>query len=376
VLISPARRPHRATRYAAALLLGLVGFGVTGGAAAWASSSSRATGGAAALASTRSGPFARTLRVGDHGNDVRTLQSWLSAVGIKTGVDGGFGAATRQSAARFQSAAGLRPVTGVVGIITAGTLQAWVREHRRISSGSASSSSSPFSRVLRVGVTGSDVKTLQSWLTAVGIPTAADGLFGPGTAQAVARFQSAANLQPVTGTAGRLTGSALATWVHQGRKVAASSSDPASAGWVFPMRPAARVLPPSTWTLDQGVDIGTVNAACGSSVVEVAVAPGTIVAEGISGFGPAAPVLKISSGPLAGRYVYYGHAKPALVSVGARVSAGQPIAEVGCGQVGISAGPHLEIGISAPGGPPCCPSVGQTARQVYDIVNSLYSSAP
>jgi peptidoglycan hydrolase-like protein with peptidoglycan-binding domain len=264
----------------------------------------------------------------------------------------------------------------------------------------ANTASSIFTRTLRRGERGADVRTLQSWLTDVGFGVPATGYFGTMTQAAVDSFQASKRLR-VTGTVGQRTAVVLLAAVKlaaRGSGVLKSAGGPgtgsggasttsgttsslssgaigSNSGLVFPLRPLSQVLPPSDWSLDQGIDIGTVNNACGPSVVEVAMTSGTIVQEGIDGFGPYAPVLKVSGGPYAGRDIYYGHAAPALVPVGALVTAGEPIADLGCGRVGISDAPHLEIGISDPGGPVCCPGYQETSPAWYQVVLGLYKQA-
>ncbi len=240
-----------------------------------------------------------------------------------------------------------------------------------------------FARVLRKGMRGQDIKTLQTWLSELGFPVSQTGYFGPATKAAVKQFQQSHHLSPASGTVGAKTAAALLAAVKSlpkaatvvgnsgGGSLTGSTGGSTSTRWYFPLKPISRVVAPSNWSLDQGVDISTVGSACGKQVTEVAMTSGTIVQEGISGFGPAAPILKVDSGPYKGRYIYYGHALPALVKVGTHVNAGQPIAEVGCGSVGISSGPHIEIGISDPGGPPCCPG-GETSQEMYDIVLGLF----
>jgi murein DD-endopeptidase MepM/ murein hydrolase activator NlpD len=238
-----------------------------------------------------------------------------------------------------------------------------------------------FSRGLRQGDRGADVKTLQTWLSDVGYSVPSTGYFGSITKAAVQQFQQSNNLNPPSGTVGPRTAAKLLSMVRSAAKGDSSGggtlsgTGSSSGGWVFPLSPVSRVLGTGSWSLDQGVDIPTVGAACGSQVKELAMTSGTIVQEGIDGFGPYAPVLKVDSGKYAGRYIYYGHAAPALVKVGTHVHTGQPIAEVGCGQVGISTGPHIEIGISDPGGPPCCPSNQETSPLMESLLTPLWRKA-
>jgi murein DD-endopeptidase MepM/ murein hydrolase activator NlpD len=112
---------------------------------------------------------------------------------------------------------------------------------------------------------------------------------------------------------------------------------------------------------DEGVDIET--APDGAAVYSITPGVVTAVASDPSGFGPNYPVIRVTSGALAGHYIYYGHVAASLVHVGQRVGAGQPIAVMG--HTGDAAGlghGHIEIGFSdASGNPLNHPGTAATA---------------
>ncbi len=146
----------------------------------------------------------------------------------------------------------------------------------------------------------------------------------------------------------------------------APSSAPStgSSGFVFPL-PKSAASPPGTWSLDQGVDI-----SAPGNTPEYAVCSGTIVLHGIGGFGPWAPVLHCDSSLAGYDYVYYGHAGPAnQLPVGTHVGAGQVMSSVGPGIVGISTGPHVEIGFADSSGSPIG---GSSASTMMSLLQSSY----
>ena len=137
-----------------------------------------------------------------------------------------------------------------------------------------------------------------------------------------------------------------------------------SGGFVFPL-PKGAASPPGTWSPDQGVDI-----SAPGNTPEYAVCSGTIVLHGIGGFGPWAPVLHCDAAIDGYDYVYYGHAGPAnQLPVGTHVSAGEVMSSIGPGIVGISSGPHLELGFADASGSP----VGaQSAGAMLSLLQSAY----
>jgi murein DD-endopeptidase MepM/ murein hydrolase activator NlpD len=190
-------------------------------------------------------------------------------------------------------------------------------------------------------MTPGQVRGWQSLLTGLGFPAPQSGQWDAPTTAAVKAYQQAA-LTPATGAVDDTTRTNMLTPFPPpipGDLLASSLAVPGGVAG-----PGGGVLPlPRQYLKNGSVDQGVDYSAPGGTP-EFAMGSGTIIQEGIGGFGPNAPVLQITSGPLAGKTVYYGHSGPDLVPVGAHVVQGQQITSVGKGIVGISTGPHLEIG--------------------------------
>jgi len=75
--------------------------------------------------------FTHTLRKGQSGPDVETLQTWLSSVGYSVPATGYFGAMTKSAVTRFQLAHQLYPASGSVGDRTAAMLLAAVTKAKK-----------------------------------------------------------------------------------------------------------------------------------------------------------------------------------------------------------------------------------------------------
>jgi peptidoglycan hydrolase-like protein with peptidoglycan-binding domain len=117
------RRPVTAARAVCAVLMVSL---------LWCCSSALADSGGAGIggspASSGSAVFARTLRRGENGADVKKLQRWLAELGYNVSVSGHFGWATKTAVRKFQKSHGLRPPSGTVGSRTAAAIAAAIRK--------------------------------------------------------------------------------------------------------------------------------------------------------------------------------------------------------------------------------------------------------
>ena len=146
--------------------------------------------------------YTDVLREGMSSTGVLTLQYYLAYIALFVQtvqgpvVDGSFGPGTRDAVISFQKTYGLEP-TGIVDERTWNVIE---NTYYGILQGIPYEFSSgvilPYpGRVLRVGVSGEDVRALQEYLnyisgTYTDIPrVTADGVYGPGTAAAVAAFK-------------------------------------------------------------------------------------------------------------------------------------------------------------------------------------------
>lgn len=130
----------------------------------------------------------RTLRKGYQGDDVKSVQTRLKALGYLNGnVDGKYGTGTMAAVSAFQAANGLT-VDGLAGSGTYKVL--YSADAKSAPSSTPTPTSTVPTRTLRPGDEGDDVKNVQTRLKALGYLTGnVDGKYGTATAAAVTAFQ-------------------------------------------------------------------------------------------------------------------------------------------------------------------------------------------
>lgn len=184
------------------------------------------------------------LRVGSTGLDVQTIQNYLRrirqnypAIPAITDAAGTFGDSTRAAVVKFQNIFGLTP-DGIVGKATWYKLSSLYTAVTRLAELNSEGTNLgigtvPPAALLREGSRGQDVITLQYLLSVIseyypGIPSLAqDGIFGPGTKEAVTAFQRRMGLV-ADGIVGPATWDALyRTYRGIGENVPSPNPDPA-----------------------------------------------------------------------------------------------------------------------------------------------------
>jgi peptidoglycan hydrolase-like protein with peptidoglycan-binding domain len=132
----------------------------------------------------------RTLHRGARGHDVRVLQHLLSRAGLRTPVAGVFDGRTHRSVRRFQRRHGL-VADGVARPRVVRALRAAAAHRARAQDRARRQDRAKrFGyRVLRVGMSGADVRVLQHQLGRAGLHTPVVGFFGRRTRRSVRRFQ-------------------------------------------------------------------------------------------------------------------------------------------------------------------------------------------
>lgn len=184
------------------------------------------------------------LRVGSTGLDVQTIQNYLRrirqnypAIPAITDAAGTFGDSTRAAVVKFQNIFGLTP-DGIVGKATWYKLSSLYTAVTRLAELNSEGTNLgigtvPPAALLREGSRGQDVITLQYLLSVIseyypGIPSLAqDGIFGPGTKEAVTAFQRRMGLV-ADGIVGPATWDALyRTYQGIGENVPSPNPDPA-----------------------------------------------------------------------------------------------------------------------------------------------------